>query len=74
MQQSFNTTDQESILRSDIWGGIHMCTTELLPCKNQKGLTRYLVTLFKRDSTADIFLEIFKFFLDKVFHKTTLNH
>ena len=51
-----------------------MCSTELLLRKNQKGSTRYLMTLYKRDSTADIFLETFKFFLDKVFHKAALNH
>ena len=51
-----------------------MCTTELLLWKTQKGSTRYLVTLYKRNSTADIFLETFKFFLGKVFHKTALNH
>ena len=30
--------------------------------------------LFKRDSTAGIFLEIFNFFLDKLFQKTAPNH
>ena len=37
---------------------IRMCSTELLLWKNQKGLTRYPVTLYKRNSTADIFLGI----------------
>ena len=29
-------------------------------------------SLYKRGSTADIFLETFDFFLDKIFHKTAL--
>ena len=36
--------------------GIRMCSTELLFWKNQKGSTRYPMTLYKRVSTADIFL------------------
>ena len=36
--------------------GIRTCSTELLLCKNQKGSTRYPITLCKRESTADIFL------------------
>ena len=36
--------------------GIRMCCTELLLWKNQKGSTRYPMILYKRDSTADIFL------------------
>ena len=48
--------------------GIRMCFTKLLLWKNQKGLTRYLMTLYKRDSTADIFFGILPFFLDKLFH------
>ena len=35
--------------------GICMCYTELLPWKNQKRATRYLITLQKRDSIIDIF-------------------
>ena len=49
-----------------------MSFTELLLWKNQKGLTYYLMTLYKRDSTADIFLKTFKFFFDNVFYKTAL--
>ena len=37
--------------------GICMCSTELLLWKNQKRSTRYPMTLQKRDSIADIFLE-----------------
>ena len=47
--------------------GIRLCSTELLPCKNQKGLTCYPMTLFKQDSTTDIFLEIFNFFWTSYF-------
>ena len=36
--------------------GIRMCSTELLLWKNQKGSTRYTMVLYKRGSTADIFL------------------
>ena len=46
-----------------------MCSTELLLWKNQNDSTCYHMTLFKRVSTADIFL-----FLDKLFHKTESNH
>ena len=35
--------------------GICMCSTELLPWKNQKRSTRYPMTLQKRDSIVDIF-------------------
>ena len=35
--------------------GICMCSTELLRWKNQKRLTRYPMTLQKRDSIVDIF-------------------
>ena len=35
--------------------GICMCSTELLPWKNQKRSTRYPATLQKRDYIADIF-------------------
>ena len=35
--------------------GICMCSTELLPWKNQKRSTCYHMTLQKRDSIADIF-------------------
>ena len=44
-----------------------MCSTELLLWENQKGYTRYLMTLYKRDSTADIFLETLKFFFGQGF-------
>ena len=36
--------------------GVRMCSTELLVWKNQKGSTRYPMTLCKRGSTAGIFL------------------
>ena len=49
--------------------GVRMCSTEL-----QKDLARYPMALYKRDSTTDIFFGIFKFFSDKLFHKTTPNH
>ena len=39
-----------------------MYSTRLLLWKNQKGSTCYPMILYKRDSTADIFLRIFKFF------------
>ena len=42
--------------------GIRMCSTELRPWKNRKGSTRYPMILYKRDSTADIFLLMFSFF------------
>ena len=42
--------------------GIRMCSTELLLWKNQKSSTCYPITLFKWDSIAEIFLEIFNFF------------
>ena len=53
---------------------IRTCSTGLLLWRNQKGLTRYLMILYKRDSTADIFLLVFKFFSDKLFHKTVPNY
>ena len=53
---------------------VRMCSTELLLSKNQKGSAHYPMALCKRNSTADIFLWIFKNFLDKLFHKTTPNH
>ena len=46
--------------------GIRMCSTELLLWKNQKGSTRYPMILYRWDSTADIFLWIFKFFSEKL--------
>ena len=49
--------------------GIRMCCTELSLQKNQKSLTCYPITLFKRDSTADIFLEKFNFFWTSYFKK-----
>ena len=42
--------------------GIRMCSKELLLWKYQKGLTQYPMTLYKRESTADIFLWIFHSF------------
>ena len=42
--------------------------------KKQKGSSRYLIILYKRDSTTDNFLWIFKNFSDKLFHKTSPNH
>ena len=50
--------------------GFRMCSTGLLLWKNQEGSTCYAMILYKRDSTADIFLWIFKFFSDKLFQKT----
>ena len=41
--------------------------------KNEKGLTRYPVTLVKWESTADIFLGMFYLFLEKLFPKKALN-
>ena len=35
---------------------IRICSTELPLWKNQKGLNRYPMVLYKWDSTADIFL------------------
>ena len=52
--------------------GIRMCSTELLLWKNQEGSTHYPMILYKRDSTADIFVSIF--FSDKLFYKTAPNH
>ena len=45
--------------------GICMWSPELLLWKNQKASTRYPMILYKWDSTADIFLWVFKFFSDK---------
>ena len=36
--------------------GFRMCSTGLLLWKNQEGSTCYVMILYKRDSTADIFL------------------
>ena len=53
---------------------MRMSSTELLLWKNQKGSTRYFMTLlYRRDSTADIFLKVFNYFWDKLFHKTAPN-
>ena len=49
--------------------GICMCTTELLLWKNRKSSTCYPISLFKRDSTADIFLQIFNFSWTSCFKK-----
>ena len=54
--------------------GIRMCSTGLLLWRNQKGSTHYSMVLYKRDSAAGIFLWIFIFFPDKLFHKTVPNH
>ena len=48
---------------------IRMCCKELLLWKNQKSQTCYPITLFKWDSIADIFLEIFTFFWTSYFKK-----
>ena len=37
-----------------------MCSTELLLYKNQRRSIRYPMSLYKRDSTADILLEMNK--------------
>ena len=39
-----------------------MCSTKLLLWKNQKDSTHYPMTLYKQDSTTDVFLGIFNFF------------
>ena len=76
----FNSADKEAqffkkkIALKAIILGIRMCSTGLLFWKNQKGSTCYPMILYKRDSTVDIFLRIFKFFWDKLFHKTAPNH
>ena len=54
--------------------GIRVCSAKLLLWKNEKGSTRYPMTLYKRDSTSDIFLGIFNSFLGKLFYKTAPNH
>ena len=54
--------------------GIRMRSTKLLLWKKKKGWTRFPMTLYEWDSTADIFLGIFKYFFDKLFHKTAPNH
>ena len=54
--------------------GIRMCSAGLLLWRNQKGSSRYAMILYKRDSTADILLSIFKFFSDKLFQKIVPNH
>ena len=54
--------------------GIRMCSKKLLLWKNHKGSTRYLMTLDKRASTADIIFRTLGVFLDKLFHETTPNH
>ena len=77
----FNSADKEAqffkkkknALKAIILG-IRMCSTGLLLWKNQKGSTCYPMILYKRDSTVDIFLQIFKFFWDKLFHRTAPNH
>ena len=46
------------------------CSTKLLCWKNQNGSICYPMVLYKRCSTADIFLGIFFFFFDKLFRKT----
>ena len=44
--------------------GIRTCSTELVLWKNRKSSTCYPIILFKRDSTACIFFEIFNFLWD----------
>ena len=46
-----------------------MFPTELLLWKNQKGSICYPITLFKRDFTTNIFLEIFSFLWTSYFKK-----
>ena len=46
-----------------------MYSTELLLWKNQKGSICYPITLFKRDLTADIFIEMFNFLWARYFKK-----
>ena len=48
--QNKNGTVKATIL------GIRMCSTGLLLWRNQRGSTCYTMTLYKRDSTGDIFL------------------
>ena len=48
-----------------------MCSTGLLLWRNQKGSNRYPMILYKRDSTADIFLSIFKFFFGPAVSKNS---
>ena len=54
--------------------GICMCSKELDVWKNQKCSIRYPMTLYKRGSTADIFLGIFSSFSNKRFHEAASNH
>ena len=48
-----------------------MCSTELLLWKNQKGSTRYLMTLYKRDFTVDISLRSIKIFFGQGFSQNS---
>ena len=70
---NFVVFEKKANLRATILS-IRMCSTELLFCKNQRGSTCYPKMLYKWDSTTDIFLWIFKFFSDKLFHKTAPYH
>ena len=48
-----------------------MCSTRLLLWENQKGLTCYPMSLYKRDSTTDISLWIFKFFRQAILQNSS---
>ena len=69
MQQSFKMIDKESI-KDQVFEEVFVCALQ----SNQKGLTCYPMTLYKRESTADIFLGIFNFFSVKLFYKAALNN
>ena len=60
-----------------------MCSTECLSCSNRKDSNKapmsescfrnLSIAFLKQNSTADIFLEMFRLFLKKLFHKAPLN-
>ena len=60
-RNKLSSFSKEVTLKATILG-IRMCSTELLLWKNQKGSTRYPMILYKRDTTADIFLWMFNCF------------
>ena len=66
-----NSADKETDFQKKVF---RMCSTGLLLWRNQKGSTRYPIISYKRDSTADIFLWIFKLFSDELLRKTVPNH
>ena len=77
--QTWNSADKKTqffkkVTLKAIILGIQMYSTWLLLWKNQEGSTCYPMILYKQDSTAVVFLWIFKFFSDKLFHKTAPNH